>query len=237
MTTPGDPEADPLAWALFDLDGCLVDSSRTIPACVNVGLQAVGLPARPPATLQWCIGPPLAASFTHLLAEDDHPDPEAGVPVALEAYRTAFPDLSVELTTIVAGIEDLLAAVPQRRAVVTSKPAAAARPLVAALGLDEAFEVVHGPGLDVENEPKETTLARALDDLGIVVPAIAAMIGDRHHDVAAGRANGTATIGVTWGAGDRVELEDAGPDHVVDEVHELRALLVERASTRRAEWG
>lgn len=220
---------DPLAWALFDLDGCLVDSSQTIPACINEGLGAVGVAPRDAAALQWCIGPPLAASFTQLLTEAGHPDPQAGVPLALDAYRSAFPELSVALTTIVAGIEDLLAAVPQRRAVVTSKPAAAARPLVAALGLGEAFEVVHGPGLDVEDEPKELTLARALDDLDVVAPATAVMIGDRHHDVAAGRANGTATVGVTWGAGDRTELEDAGPDHVVDDVEELRGLLVARA--------
>lgn len=226
------PATDPLEWALFDLDGCLVDSSRAIPACINEGLAAVGLPPRDPASLSWCIGPPLAASFTQLLAEDGHPDPDRAVADALDGYRTAFPELAVELTTVVDGIELMLDAVPQRRAVVTSKPAAVARPLVAAIGLADAFEVVHGPGLDVEDEPKEVTLARALDDLGITAPPTAAMIGDRHHDVTAGRANGTATIAVTWGAGDRTELADAEADHVVDTVDELQALLVERPPGR-----
>jgi phosphoglycolate phosphatase len=47
------------------------------------------------------------------------------------------------------------------------------------------------------------------------------MIGDREHDVLAGRACGTASIGVLWGAGDRSELEAAGADRIVAEVPEL----------------
>lgn len=212
-------------WALFDLDGCLIDSSEAIPACLNVALAEFDLPPYAPADLQWCIGPPLADSIERLLATGGVEPTTARVATGLATYREVFPDVAGRLTTVVDGVTDLLAALPQRRAVVTSKPAGAARPLVEAMGLGGAFEVVHGPGLDVEHEPKVVTLGRALDDLGIVDPTTAVMIGDRHHDVDAGRARGTATIGVTWGAGDRAELTAAGVDHVVDHPHELLALL------------
>ena len=52
----------------------------------------------------------------------------------------------------------------------------------------------------------------------------AAIVGDRHHDVEAGRANGLVTIGVTWGIGDRTELNEAGADFLVDTPAELLAL-------------
>jgi phosphoglycolate phosphatase len=220
----------PVSWALFDLDGCLLDSSRAIPAAINVGLEAVAVPRRPAMDLQWCIGPPLAASFASILAEhgrhgDDH------VATAVRAYRAAYPDIAVAVTTVVPGVLDVLAGAGQRRAIVTSKPAAQARPLAAAMGLLDHVEEVFGPSLDLAVEPKEATLGRALGVLGIRDPATAVMVGDRHHDVDAGRARGTATVGVTWGAGDRGELEAARADHVVGLPADLAEVLA-RMGTR-----
>jgi phosphoglycolate phosphatase len=43
------------------------------------------------------------------------------------------------------------------------------------------------------------------------------MIGDRRHDIEAGLRHGTRTAGVTWGFGDRAELEAAGAHELVDE--------------------
>jgi phosphoglycolate phosphatase len=51
------------------------------------------------------------------------------------------------------------------------------------------------------------------------------MIGDREHDVLAGRACGTATVGVLWGAGDRAELEAAGAHAIVSEVQALHGAV------------
>lgn len=231
VTTDADPLAHPLAhpldWALFDLDGCLIDSSRAIPACINVALEALGHPTRSAADLRWCIGPPLALSFATLLEQGGEDPTPVRVAAGVDAYRDVFPDLAPTLTTVVPGIVDLLTTVDQRRAVVTSKPTASAIPMVAAMDLDDFFEAVHGPDLDVEHEPKATTLARAMADLD-VQPGAAVMVGDRHHDVDAGRHAGTATVGVTWGAGDRPELEAARADAVVDHPDELASWLADR---------
>ena len=45
------------------------------------------------------------------------------------------------------------------------------------------------------------------------------MIGDRHHDIRAARANGVHAVGVLWGYGSREELADA--DALVAEPTEL----------------
>ncbi len=211
------------ALACFDLDGCLIDSSRAIPAGVNAGLGAVGLPSRSASALQWCIGPPLSESFTTLLAEHGVHD-EDQIATAIKGYRAAYPAVSVELTTVVPGIDAVLAQLPQRRVIVTSKPADYARPLAVAMGLMVHFDDLFGPSTDLVVEPKTATLARALDSVGATA-GTAVMIGDRRHDVDAGLAVGTATIGVTWGAGDRTELSAAGAHHVVDEPSQLRTLL------------
>jgi phosphoglycolate phosphatase len=102
--------------------------------------------------------------------------------------------------------------------VVTSKPAELSTQIIDHLGLGSVFRFVEGPSLALEQETKTETLARALDRLEIGV-----MVGDRHHDVDAGRAHGLTTIGVLWGMGDAEELSSA--DHVVSTPDELVELL------------
>jgi len=141
------------------------------------------------------------------------------------AYRQRYETACVVETLPYPGVgpvvEQLAAQLPL--AVATSKPVHFAEPILEALGLRDAFRVVVGPSLTAMKESKSETVARALDALGC--PGPAALVGDRRHDVAAGRANGIDTIGVTWGFGSRAELETAGADSVV----ETPAALLERA--------
>lgn len=209
--------------ACFDLDGCLVDSRAPISAGLNEGLRAVGLPARPPEELHHLIGPPLLGSFERLL-EEQGVDPARAVE-SVAAYRRVYPALAEEHTTVVDGIPALLDALSDRLhlVVVTSKPRVTAVPILDHLGLRRHFREVYGPELDALEEPKAAKLARAIAEADVPDrdPTRVVMIGDRRHDVEAGRACGTATIGVTWGIGDRDELEAAGADRVVDHPEEL----------------
>lgn len=201
---------------LFDLDGCLVDSTAPISAAMNHALVAVGLPAREPGELIRFIGPPLFASFETLLHEARGDVGLAARCVTL--YRELYLEEALRSTTLVPGMEAVLheLGVAVAMAVVTSKPGEYAVPIVDALELRRHFLAVHAPATDLKGEPKAHTLARALEDLAPGAdPATAVMIGDREHDVTAGIACGTATVGVTWGAGDRAELEAAGADHIV----------------------
>jgi phosphoglycolate phosphatase len=47
------------------------------------------------------------------------------------------------------------------------------------------------------------------------------MIGDRKFDIIGAKENGLKSIGVTWGHGERTELQDAGADQIVDSIEEL----------------
>jgi phosphoglycolate phosphatase len=204
----------------LDLDGCLVDSRHAIAACLNDGLDAVGIGPRPVTELYPLIGPPLLESFEALLVGADRDTRLATR--CIEAYRASYREVSLTHTTLVPGIEEALEALGRERilAVVTSKPTAAARPIVEHLGIASAFAAVHGPELDALAEPKAVTLARALADVAPTVePARVTMVGDRHHDIDAGIACGCATVGVTWGIGPASEFEHA--DLVVDTPAEL----------------
>jgi phosphoglycolate phosphatase len=213
--------------AMFDLDGCLIDSTPAITGALLHALVEAGVTGHRQEDLVWCVGPPLFDSVTRLLVAADADVGLADSIVA--AYRERYRETSLELTRVIPGIPDVLRGLAERDlqlAVVTSKPRPFALPLLEGLGLREHFVAVHGPDADELLEGKEVTLRRALDELAPTAPpATAAMIGDRSHDIVAGRACGTRTVGVTWGAGSRDELEQAGADHVVDTPDELTTLL------------
>jgi phosphoglycolate phosphatase len=51
------------------------------------------------------------------------------------------------------------------------------------------------------------------------------LIGDRARDIESGKANGTRTIGVTYGFGTETELAAAGPDQICDSPAEIHRAL------------
>ncbi|MEX0952913.1 MAG: HAD hydrolase-like protein [Nitriliruptoraceae bacterium] len=208
--------------ALFDLDGCLVDSVGAITGSLNHMLEVLGLPRRPVRRLRGLIGPPLHEGVEQLLAEAGA-DP-GQLDRAIVTYRARYAVVSLTDTTVVDGMAEALSRVSSAHPmhVVTSKPRAFAEPILERLGLRDWFGSVHGPGTDAANEPKTVTLARALDAEALG-PGRCVMIGDRHHDVDAGRAHGVATVGVTWGTGTRHEL--AAADVVVDRPGQLAEVV------------
>jgi phosphoglycolate phosphatase len=214
-----------LACLLFDLDGVIADSRVAITRSINHALGAHGLPAQPEAALVGYIGPPLLNAFQDLLARLGA-DPGLAEP-CVAAYRERYATACLVETLPYPGVSRVVERLSARMplAVATSKPVAFAEPILAELGLRESFRAVVGPPLDPRSEPKARTVARALAALGHRGPA--GIVGDREHDVAAGRANALVTIGVTWGFGSRRELVASGADHVLDHPDELLALVEE----------
>ncbi|WP_052669057.1 HAD hydrolase-like protein [Nitriliruptor alkaliphilus] len=213
----------------FDLDGCLVDSRAAIAHSINHALTSASLPRHAEAALHRFIGPPLLSTFVELLTH--HGRDPSGAHDCVAAYRDVYGEVSLERTVVVPGVGLVLErlAGEVQLAVVTSKPAEFAEPILASVGLDRWFSEVFAPPLDALEEPKAAALERALAWAGVSSDPTrrsdAWMCGDRYHDIEAGRACGTATVGVTWGIGDRAELEAAGADAIVDDPADLVPLL------------
>jgi phosphoglycolate phosphatase len=225
-----EPRARPLL--AFDLDGCLVDSDAAITEAYGRALRAVDVEPPPARELTWVIGPPLSESFGQVLEA-------AGVPAhartewvarAVEVFRARYAVTSRTETALHDGMVEVLEAVAPhaRLVVVTSKVAPAARGILEVLDLDRHLEALYAPEEHAPGEPKTETLARAMEELGAnPEDGRVVMIGDRRHDIDAGRANGTATVGVTWGSGSPEELEEAGADRSVDTPAERSTVLLE----------
>jgi ribonucleotide monophosphatase NagD (HAD superfamily) len=103
--------------------------------------------------------------------------------------------------------------------IVTAKPCAYARQILEHFGIVQWFREVHGPELGERTYTKESLIGAARLRTKDVSPAV--MIGDRAEDVSGAKMNGMGSVAVTWGYGERDELEAAQPDAIVASSQEL----------------
>ncbi|ADB49062.1 HAD family hydrolase [Conexibacter woesei] len=215
---------------LLGLDGVLVDSRKVILRCVELALRAEA-PAHATALAApaW-IGPPIAEAFAAHLGVGA--DAEL-VARCVATYRRFYRVASLTDTVPQPGVRGLLtgAARDWHLVVVTSKPTEFAIPVLEQLGLGSAIDLVAGPGLEASPEGRSASVARALDELG-GDPTSCVLVGDRHFDIAAGRAHGITTVGATWGVGTADELRQAGAAHLARSPDELTTLLAALGPSR-----
>jgi phosphoglycolate phosphatase len=215
---------------LFDLDGTLVDSRPGIESSVLAAAARTGVPTPTEAQLRALIGPPFPRAFVDVLGLD-----AAAATAMTTAYRESYGARGLYDVTVYPGVVEVLtglAAAGTACGVATSKPAVYARQVLAHVGLADLFDAgVHGASLDGTVEGKDAVVALALD----AHPGrdARALVGDRFPDVAGAHTHGLVAVGVTWGFGGRVELEEAGAERVVDTTDELATVLAEVTAARR----
>jgi phosphoglycolate phosphatase len=208
---------------LLDLDGTLTDSREGIVRCLAHAVHALAGEAPDDAALSRWIGAPLAEVFQTLL-----PEPSAArIASAIEHYRERFDRIGWRENQVYAGVPEFLAGIRARgfrSLVVTSKPRPFAVRIAQHFGFAEVLDGVHGAELD-------GTRASKVDLIGYVLaserlpPHRAVMLGDRHYDVTGARANGIRSLAVTYGYGERAELEAAGATWLCDDLAGALAVL------------
>lgn len=207
----------------FDLDGTLTDPRAGIARSIQHALERLARPCPPEAALAACIGPPLRGTFGRLLATSDRELIER----AMALYRERFAVVGLYENEVYAGIPAVLGDLDRggcRMFVATSKPAVFADRIVRHFALDHHFAGVYGPDLDGRWDDKTDLLAHLLASERLAAEDVV-MIGDRHADIVAARANGVRAIGVLWGYGSREELLGAGADAVCAVPAELGACV------------
>ena len=207
---------------LFDLDGTLIDSEIGIVTSIEYALKKLDAPIPSREELRKWIGPPLRATFPLALGNDAEK-----VEQAVALYRERFQDIGWREHVVYPGIANAIAALVRQGlhlAVVTSKPDLYAGRIVASLPFGAHFEHVYAVGAGSAHSEKASLIARALSEFGIA-PDDTAMVGDRHFDIEGALANRVRAVGVTWGFGDRTELETAGAQAIAESPQQLLALV------------
>ena len=205
---------------LFDLDGTLLDSIELILVSYRHTLAAHDLPPRSDEDILSGVGATLSAQFVRW-----------GYPERAEELAATYIEHNLRVhdqhVRPFPGIVELVRALEARGvplALVTSKRRKGGEAGLRALGLHDAFPVaIYGDEV-TRPKPDPEPVLRALAGLGLAPSKGITFIGDAIHDVDAGKAAGVHTIAVSYGAGKRAQLQ--GADALVDEVAQLRALLL-----------
>ena len=213
---------------LFDLDGTLVDSIELI---LNSARHAfVDFAGQAPTDDEWraSIGRPLQAVLREYAPDDAEADRLLG---RYREYQLANHDrLLHAYDGIVAALREFSAR-GHPLAVVTSKSDWLAHKALELVGIDNLFPVLVGCDTCVNHKPHPEPVERALALLN--VPASNAIfVGDSPHDIESGRAAQVYTIGVTWGAFTREEMETSGADAVIHDISELPGRVLQFAKHR-----
>jgi phosphoglycolate phosphatase len=206
--------------AVFDLDGTLVDSAPDIHAALDRLMARRRLPGFARAEVVGMIGDGVRVLLERAHAARGLPLDEASFDYFMADYEAN----AAVLTRAFDGIPELLSVLRDggwRLAVCTNKPEAAARVLLAGLGLDGFFSSLGGGDSFPMRKPDPGHLRATLAAAG-AVPEQAVMIGDHANDILAARGAGVRAIFAGWGYGPQ---SMAGGAPIALDVAALRSLL------------
>lgn len=206
----------------FDLDGTLSDSQTGIINAIRYALRSQNLPTDIGDARRF-LGPPLIDSMQNYLGHDR----ETAV-VLVKQFREYYGSKGLFENTLYDGIQELLESLNNsgvRCILATSKGEPFALRILEHFGIRDLFSFVAAAALDGSRDAKADVLRHALNNTDLHNPAQAIMIGDRKHDVIGAHAVGLQCAAVLYGYGSREELENAGADHIIPTVADLRGLL------------
>lgn len=220
------PPRSPWTCILWDVDGTIVDASDGILRRLTITLDHFGKTPPTRAELVHWIGPPMYDSFQANVGMTPAESEEA-----VRWYRTlGKADGYTTGAKLYPGIGELIAEIA---AAGIAQATASSKPELQVAALMDHFELAPHLAAIVGATPDEKTLATKADIVAESLRRLEAsgadtsrpvLIGDRHHDIEGGAANGVPVVFVRWGFSWPHESE--GSAATVSTADELRALLL-----------
>jgi phosphoglycolate phosphatase len=209
-------------YIIFDLDGTLIDSLPEIAASANHALKTCGFSEVPNARdLSWFVGPPLREGFKKLVNTSD----DTLIDKLIIAYREIYKDVSLE-AKLYPGIKKLLIDLAKTKtlALATSKPTVFASRILERLELNHLFSTITGSELDGTRSTKEELIKQVIETCDAPSSDFV-HVGDRSVDIIGAKRNKIDSVGVLYGYGTAIEIEESNPTFIARDVNELGSIL------------
>ncbi|QOR39568.1 phosphoglycolate phosphatase [Billgrantia diversa] len=208
----------------FDLDGTLVDSVPDLAVAVDASLGELGLPAAGEVRVRdWVGNGSLKLMERALSYALSGPPGEELLVRAHDAFLEHYGRDPGSRTRLYSGVRECLDALYARGltlTLVTNKPFAFIRPILAQFGIDQHFSLCLGGDSLSQKKPDPAPLLHVAAHFG-QPPEACLMVGDSRHDVAAGQAAGFRTLAVPYGYNHGEPIRNSRPDALVDSLAEL----------------
>ena len=209
---------------LFDFDGTVFDTLKGIDRSLRYAFGKTGVSLPGDVSMRTFAGPPFKVIFKEKFGFDDEL-----ISKITEAFREDYLTFGIYESSPFPGIAELLDELRQhgfRTAIATLKPYTMALELLKRSGLSDKFDAVSGQAAEgAETLTKAEIVRRAMDMLDAAEEATV-LVGDTKYDVVGGHEAGINVIGVRYGYAEVGELEEAGADLIVEDMDNLRALLL-----------
>ncbi len=211
---------------IFDLDGTLTDSVKSLAYSVNLTLKDLGYESQPEERFKQFAGDGSsvlleralqAAGDTALVHKEE----------AIRIYDGYFSKYSMYQVKPYEGIVETLKALKEQQiklAVLSNKADTEAVKVVETVFGRDTFQIVRGQRDGVPRKPDPQGAIMIAKELQVPVSECL-YIGDTNTDMKTGNKAGMNTVGVTWGFRDRKELEENHAKYIIDFPKELLALL------------
>ncbi|MDH3973058.1 MAG: HAD-IA family hydrolase [Deltaproteobacteria bacterium] len=203
---------------IFDLDGTLVDSIIDLTHALNYATKPFGIRERSVDEMRDLVGTGISIVIDKVLAEKGELKEKV-----LARFLDYYWEHLVDYTPLYPGVEETLQSLEgYKKAVVTNKREKFAKKGLNELGVGHYFDAILGSDSVGKKKPSPEPILHLLKMFDLV-PGEAVMVGDSEIDMAAGKAAGVRTVGVTYGYRGRKSLIDA--DFVIDDLLELSGLI------------
>lgn len=212
---------------IFDMDGTVADTLRSIAGFGNAALQAHGFPALPTELYRQLVGNGADILIRRMLHATEQPHTEETVQTVRKTYDTLYEADPTKLVTPYPGIPEMLKALRAagiKTAILSNKPDNMTRFIAEAL-FPGLFDIVYGQRDGIPKKPDPTAVHMLCKELG-VEPEECMYVGDSGVDMQTGHNSGICSIGVTWGFRGTQELRENGADHLADTAEELLSIIM-----------
>ena len=200
---------------IFDVDGTLVDSAADICGAIQGVLRKTTCPAMADEFLRRYIGRHLVDLFQDVLPGMTPAEMDAMV----QDYRTIYAARDHCDTQRYAGVVETLAALPGLKSTATTKGTPTTRIVLERFGLLPYFDHVQGTD-GFPAKPSPDVIFKALAGLNAKADNCL-FVGDSPADMEAARRAGVKSCAVTYGYGDREEMQRWTPDFWIDDFRQL----------------
>lgn len=212
--------------AIFDLDGTVLDTVKSIAYFCNEAMVKCGINPEPVENYNYHAGNG-AKTLVHRALSAQNADTEENFNRVYPLYMKSYNADSAYKTEHFKGMPEVLRKMKEQGivlGVVSNKPQSTVDETLPKFFPDGFFKYVYGSQGEMPLKPNPAAVLKIME-LENVKRDDVLYVGDTGTDMETGKNAEVLTIGVTWGFRDRAELEKSGADLIISKPEELLSYI------------